>query len=56
MSGLVLLILGLLIVIVHALNLSNLSSVETILPKFGIILIGIAVQILGLGIILISKK
>jgi hypothetical protein len=56
LSGLFLIVLGLLIVIVHALNMSILFSVETILRELGIIVVGIAVQLLGLGLILVSKK
>ena len=56
LSGLVLIVLGLLIVIVHALNMSSLFSVETILRELGIILVGIAVQLFGLSVILVSKK
>ncbi len=55
-GGLVLLGIGLLIVIVHAFNMSNLSSIETMVPELGVTLIGIAVQLLGLGIVLVSKK
>jgi hypothetical protein len=55
-GGLILIVLGLLIVIVHALNMSKLLGVETMLPELGVILIGIAVQLLGLGVILVSKK
>lgn len=55
-GGLVLVVIGLLIVIEHALNLSNLFSVESMLPEIGVIIIGIAVQLLGLGVILVSKK
>ncbi len=56
LSGLVLIVLGLLIVIVHALNMSSLFSVETILRELGIILVGISVQLFGLSVILVSKK
>ena len=55
-AGLFLIILGLSIVVVHALNMSNLFSVDTLLPELGVILIGLAVQILGLGVILVSRK
>jgi hypothetical protein len=54
--GLVLIALGLLIVIVHALDMSNHFSVEAMLPSLGLILVGIAIQLTGLGIILVSKK
>ena len=56
LAGLVLIVIGLLIVIVHALDVSNPFSVEALLPSLGLILVGIAVQLLGLGVILVSKK
>lgn len=56
LGGLALILIGLLIVVVHALNLSSLYSVEFMLPEFGVILIGISVQLLGLGVMLLSKK
>jgi hypothetical protein len=56
MAGLVLIVIGLLIVIVHALDMSNHFSVEAMLPSLGLILVGIAVQLLGLGVILVSKN
>jgi len=43
-------------VIVHAVNLAHLYSVVTLVPELGVLLIGIAVQLLGLGAILVSKK
>jgi hypothetical protein len=55
-AGLFLIVLGLAIVIVHALNMSNLFSVDTLLPELGVILVGLAVQILGLGMIVVSRK
>ncbi len=56
LAGLVLIVLGLLVVIVHALNMSHLHGVDFLLPELGIVLIGIAVQILGLALILLSRK
>ncbi len=56
LSGVALIVIGLLIVIVHALNMGNLHSVDTQLPELGIVLVGIAVQFLGLGIVTVSKK
>lgn len=56
LSGLFLIVLGLLIVIVHALNMSNFHSVDTLLPELGLILVGMAVQLLGLGIVIVGKK
>jgi hypothetical protein len=55
-GGFVLLAVGLLIVIVQALNMSMLFSFEDMLRSLGLILIGIAVQLLGLGILLVGKK
>ncbi len=55
-GGFIIIIVGLIIVIVHALNMGTLDSVQTMLPELGLILIGIAVQLLGLGAILVSKK
>lgn len=56
LGGLILIAIGLVIVIVHALNMGNLSGIDYLLPELGVILIGIAVQLLGLGVILVSKK
>ncbi len=56
MGGLVLIIIGLVIVIVQALNMSNLSGVEGMLRSLGLVLIGVAVQLLGLGVMLVSGK
>lgn len=44
------------IVIVQALNMSNLFIVEDLLRSLGLVLIGVAVQLLGLGAILFSKE
>jgi hypothetical protein len=55
-GGFVLLAIGLLIVIVQALNMSTLFNFEDMLRSLGLILIGIAVQLLGLGLLLIGKK
>jgi hypothetical protein len=55
-AGLVLIAVGLFIVIVHALDMSNHFSVEAMLPDLGLVLVGIAVQLLGLGIILVGKN
>jgi len=55
-SGLVLMAVGLLIVIVQALNMSTLFLVEPMLRSLGLIQIGIAVQLLGLGLLLVDKK
>jgi hypothetical protein len=55
-GGFVLLAVGLLIVIVQALNMSVLFNFEDMLRSLGLILIGIAVQLLGLGLLLIGKK
>jgi hypothetical protein len=55
-GGFVLLAVGLLIVIVQALNMSVLFSFEDMLRSLGLILIGIAVQLMGLGLLLIGKK
>lgn len=54
-SGFVLIVIGLLIVIVQALNMSNLLTVEQLLRSLGLVLIGIAVQLLGLGLLLVNK-
>ena len=54
-GGFVLIVIGLLIVIVQALNMSNLFTVEQLLRSLGLILIGIAVQLLGLGLLLVNK-
>ncbi len=56
MGGLVLIIIGLVIVIVQALNMSNLLGVEGMLRSLGLVLIGVAVQLLGLGVMLVSGK
>ncbi len=56
MAGLVLTGLGLLIVIVHALNMSHLYGENSLLPELGIILVGMAVQLLGLGLVLAGKS
>ena len=56
LGGFVLLAVGLLIVIVQALNMSTLFNFEDMLRSLGLILIGIAVQLLGLGLLLIGKK
>lgn len=55
-GGFVLIAIGLLVVIVQALNMSNLFNIEQLLRSLGLILIGIAVQLLGLGLLLINKK
>ncbi len=55
-GGLVLIIIGLVIVVVQALNMSNLFSVEDMMRSLGLVLIGVAVQLLGLGVMLVSKK
>ena len=55
-GGFILTAIGLLIVIVQALNMSNLFFVEPMLRSLGLILIGIAVQLLGLGFLLFDKK
>ena len=55
-SGLILIIIGLVIVIVHALNMGFLSGVDYLLPELGIILVGIAVQLLGLGVVIVDRK
>ena len=55
-GGLGLIVIGFVIVIVHALNMGKLSGVDSLLPELGLVLIGIAVQLLGLGIVLIGKK
>ncbi len=55
-SGLVFVAVGLLIVIVQAVNMSNLFDVQPMLRSLGLILIGIAVQLLGLGLLLVDKK
>ena len=55
-GGFVLLAVGLVIVIVQALNMSMLFDFEDMLRSLGLILIGIAVQLLGLGLLLIGKK
>ena len=54
-GGFVLIVIGLLIVIVQALNMSNLLTVEQLLRSLGLVLIGIAVQLLGLGLLLVNK-
>jgi len=56
LAGLVVIFLGLLIVIVQALNMNNLFSVENMLRSLGLILIGVAVQLAGLGLMLLNKK
>ena len=56
LGGSVFLAVGLLIVIVQALNMSALFNFEDMLRSLGLILIGIAVQLLGLGLILIGKN
>ena len=55
-GGLILVAIGLLIVIVQALNMSTLFSIEDMLRTLGLILIGIAVQLMGLGLLLVGKK
>jgi hypothetical protein len=55
-GGFILVTIGLLIVIAQALNMGTLFSVENMLRSLGLILIGIAVQLLGLGLLLVSKK
>ncbi len=55
-GGLVLIIVGLVIVIVQALNMGNLFDVEAMLRSLGLVLVGVAVQLLGLGLMLVSKK
>ncbi len=55
-SGLVFVAVGLLIVIVQAVNMSNLFDVQPMLRSLGLILIGIATQLLGLGLLLVDKK
>ncbi len=55
-GGLFLIVVGLGIVIVQALNLGNLFGVEAMLRDLGLILIGIAVQLLGIGVILVGKE
>ena len=55
-AGLVLIAVGLFIAIVHALDMSNHFSVEAMVPDLGLVLVGIAVQLLGLGLILVSKN
>jgi hypothetical protein len=55
-GGFLLVAIGLLIVIVQALNMNTLFSVENLLRSLGLILIGISVQLLGLGLLLVSKK
>ena len=54
-GGFVLIAIGLLIVIIQALNMSNLLTVEQLLRSLGLVLIGIAVQLLGLGLLLVNK-
>ncbi len=56
MGGLILIIIGLVIVIVQALNMSNLIGVEVLLRSLGLALIGVAVQLLGLSVMLVGKK
>ncbi len=56
LGGLILIIVGLVIVIVQALNMSNLFIIEDLLRSLGLILVGVALQLLGLGAILVSKK
>ncbi len=56
LSGLVLIVIGLLIVTVDTLNMGSLLSVETMLRELGIVLIGLSVQLLGLGIVIVDKK
>ncbi len=53
--GLFLIVVGLGIVIVQALNLGNLFGVEAMLRDLGLVLIGVAVQLLGIGVILAGK-
>jgi len=55
-AGLVLIAIGLFIVIVHALDMNNHFSVEAMLPDLGLVLVGIAVQLLGLATILVGRK
>ncbi len=55
-GGFILTAVGLLIVIIQALNMGNLFSVESMLRSLGLILIGVAVQLLGLGFLLFDKK
>ncbi len=55
-GGFVIIVLGLIIVIVHALNLVNQFTVQATLSELGVILIGIAVQLMGLGAILLGRK
>ncbi len=55
-AGLFLLVLGLLIVVVHALNMSEQVSIQANLRELGIVLVGLAVQLLGLGMALFGKK
>ncbi len=56
LAGLVLVIIGLFIVIVQALNMGDLLDIEALLRSLGLVLIGMAVQLLGLSLILIGKK
>jgi hypothetical protein len=56
LGGLALIVIGLIVVIVHALNLYHVYSIEFMLPEFGLILIGISIQLLGLGVIQSGKK
>ncbi len=56
LGGCVFLATGLLIVIVQALNMNTLFNFEDMLGSLGLILVGIAVQLLGLGLVLIGKK
>jgi hypothetical protein len=55
-GGFILVTIGLLIVIAQALNMGTLFSVQNMLRSLGLILIGVAVQLLGLGLLLVSKK
>jgi len=56
LAGLIAVFLGLLIVIVQALNMSNLFGVEAMLRSLGLVLVGISLQLLGLGLIFVGKK
>ena len=56
LAGLVAVFLGLLTVIVQALNMNNLFGVEVMLRSLGLVLIGISLQLLGLSLILVGKK
>ncbi len=56
LSGLSLTAIGLLIVIFYAFNMNNFHSVDKLLPELGLIFVGMAVQLLGLGLVLVGKK